>query len=90
MAWPFIAGAAVLGGGVGAAFLAKSLASKRGERDFGQMIERTPEGSPTRWVFDNVTAIRKNTDRILALLEGKPTSSGATEPPVETPPPASL
>jgi hypothetical protein len=88
MARPFIPGAAVLAGGVGAAFLAKRLASKRGERDFGKMIERMPEGSPPRWVFDNVTAIRKNTDRILELLEGKPASSGATEPPVGTPPPA--
>ena len=88
MARPFIPGAVVLAGGVGAAFLAKRLASKRGERDFGQMIERMPEGSPPRWVFDNVTAIRKNTDRILELLERKPTSSGATEPPVEAPPPA--
>jgi hypothetical protein len=83
MTRPFIPGAAVLAVGVGAAFLAKSLASKRGGRDFGQMIERMPEGSPPRWVFDNVTAIRKNTDRILELLEGKPTSSGATEPPAQ-------
>lgn len=88
MARPFIPGAAVLAAGVGAAFLAKRLASKRGGGDFGQMIERMPEGSPPRWVFDNVSAIRKNTDRILELLEGKPTSSRATEPPVETPPPA--
>lgn len=86
MARALVPGAAVLAAGVGTAFLAKRLASKRGGRDFGQMIERTPEGSPTRWVFDNVTAIRKNTDRILELLEGKPMSSGATEPPVETPP----
>lgn len=84
MARPFIPGAAVLAAGVGAAFLAKRLASKRGGRDFGQMIERMPEGSPPRWVFDNVSAIRKNTDRILELLEAKPTSSGATEPPVES------
>jgi hypothetical protein len=49
------------------------------------MIERMPEGSPARWVCDNVTAIRRNTERILVLLEGKPTSSGATEPPAETP-----
>jgi hypothetical protein len=86
MARALVPGAAVLAAGVGTAFLAKRLASKRGGRDFGQMIERTPEGSPTRWVFDNVTAIRENTDRILELLEGKPMSSGATEPPVETPP----
>src|SRR5919106_6939105 len=82
MARPFFPGAAVLAAGVGAALLAKRLASKRGGGDFGQMIERMPEGSPPRWVFDNVTAIRKNTDRILELLEGKPTSSSATEPPV--------
>ena len=88
MARLFIPGAAVLAAGVGAAFLAQRLASKRGGGDFGQMIERMPEGSPPRWVFDNVTAIRKNTDRILELLERKPTSSGATEPPVEAPPPA--
>ena len=86
MARALVPGAAVLAAGVGTAFLAKRLASKRGGRDFGQMIERTPEGSPTRWVFDNVTAIRKNTDRILELLEGKPMSSGAAEPPVDTPP----
>jgi hypothetical protein len=88
MARPFIPGAALLAAGVGAAFLAKRLASKRGGGDFGQMIERMPEGSPPRWVFDNVTAIRKNTDRILELLEGKPAQSGRfTEPPVESPPP---
>ena len=87
MARALIPGAAVLAAGVGTAFLAKRLASKRGRGDFGQMIERMPEGSPARWVFDNVTAIRKNTDRILELLEAKPTSSGAPEPPVETPPP---
>ena len=88
MARALIPGAAVLAAGVGTAFLAKRLASKRGGGDFGQMIERTPEGSPTRWVFDNVTAIRKNTDRILELLEGKTTQPGrSTEPPVETPPP---
>jgi hypothetical protein len=84
MTRPFIPGAAVLAAGVGAAFLAKRLASKRGGRDFAQMIERMPEGSPPRWAFDNVTAIRQNTDRNLELLEGKPTSSGAAEPPVES------
>ena len=83
---PVIVGAVVLAAGAGAAVLGKRLASKRGGRDFGQMIEQTPEGSPTRWVFDNVTAIRKNTDRILELLEGKPTGR-FTEPPVEAPPP---
>ena len=83
---PFIPGAAVLAAGVGAVFLAKRFAAKRGGGDFGQMIERMPEGSPPRCVFDNVTAIHRNTDRILELLEGKPTGR-FTEPPVETPPP---
>jgi hypothetical protein len=78
MASPFIPAAAVITAAVCGAFLAKRLASKRGGVDFAQMIERMPEGSPPRWVFDNVSAIRKDTDRILELLEGKPTSSGAT------------
>jgi hypothetical protein len=78
MASPFIPAAAVITAAIGGAFLAKRLASKRGGVDFAQMIERMPEGSPPRWVFDNVSAIRKDTDRILELLEGKPTSSSAT------------
>jgi hypothetical protein len=75
----FIPGGAVLVAAAGAAFLAKRLMSRDGGNDFEQMIERMPENAPPRWVFDNVTAIRKNTERILELLEAKPTPHGAGE-----------
>jgi hypothetical protein len=86
-----IPGGAALVAAAGAAFLAKRLVSRDGGIDFEQMIERMPENAPPRWVFHNVTAIRENTERILALLEAKPTSPGASEPPVEpsAPPPTS-
>jgi len=28
-----------------------------------------PEGSPPKWMFGNISAIRKNTERIIELLE---------------------
>ena len=61
----------VAAAGAGAAFLARRFKSSDGGVDFGQLIERMPEGSPPRWMFDNVKAIRENTDRILELLEGQ-------------------
>jgi hypothetical protein len=69
-----IVGAAV----IGAAFLAKRSASSFGGRDFGQLVERMPEGAPPKWVFRNISAIRENTDRILQLLESEHTSAGAS------------
>jgi hypothetical protein len=37
--------------------------------DFEQMIQKMPEGAPPRWAYENVTAVRKNTERIIELLE---------------------
>ena len=75
--------------GAGAAFLARRFASGGTGVDLGQLIERMPEGSPPRWMFSNISAIRENTDRILELLEGKQTPPDASQPTVETPrPPA--
>jgi hypothetical protein len=54
-----------------AAFLARRFTSSDGGVDFAQLIERMPEGSPPRWMFSNISAIRENTDRILELLEGR-------------------
>jgi hypothetical protein len=39
--------------------------------DFEQMIQKMPEGAPPRWAYDNVTAVRKNTERIIELLEAE-------------------
>ena len=44
-----------------------------GGLDFEQMIERMPENAPPKWIFRNITTIRENTERILALLESERT-----------------
>lgn len=54
---------------IGGAFLAKRFALSCRGFDFEKMIERMPEDAPPKWMFRNISAIRENTDRILALLE---------------------
>ncbi len=60
----------VAGAAVGIAFLARR-ASHGGGFDFAQMIERMPDDAPPKWMFNNISAIRENTDRILLLLESE-------------------
>jgi hypothetical protein len=67
----------IVGGAVtGAAFIAKRLASSSGGPDFGQLVERMPDNAPPKWIFRNISAIRKNTDRILELLETERAPAG--------------
>jgi hypothetical protein len=67
----------------GGALLAKALGSGVGKTDIGERIAAMPDTSPPKWIFTNVTAIRANTDRILALLEEqKLTSAGEPQPPL--------
>jgi hypothetical protein len=58
--------AAIVAGG---ALLARALGSGAGKMDIGERIAAMPDTSPPKWIYTNVTAIRANTDRILALLE---------------------
>ena len=68
----------------GGALLVKALASRVGKTDFAERIAAMPDTSPPKWIFTNVTAIRANTERILALLEEqRPTSAGEPPPPPE-------
>ncbi len=60
----------IIGGTViGAMLVARQCASRCGAFDFEQMIERMPDNAPPKWMFNNISAIRENTDRILELLE---------------------
>jgi hypothetical protein len=62
---------------VGGALLAKALASKAGNTTLAERIAAMPDTSPPKWIYTNVTAIRTNTERILALLdEQRPASAG--------------
>jgi hypothetical protein len=44
------------------------------------MIERMPEDTPPKWMFRNISAIRENTDRILALLDEHEDDAITAEP----------
>jgi hypothetical protein len=55
---------------VGTVLVVKRVAGHR-SFDFEKVIDRMPEGSPPKWMFGNITAIRANTERIIELLEPK-------------------
>jgi hypothetical protein len=41
----------------------------RGGVDWETRIDRMPDTSPPKWMFNNIRTIRENTDRILERLE---------------------
>ncbi len=57
-----------------AVLLAKRLGPRVGQFDFASRIAAMPDSAPPKWIFDNVTAIRANTDRILDLLQRQATA----------------
>ena len=68
----------------GAALLARALGSGVGKMDIGERIAAMPDTSPPKWIYTTVTAIRANTERIIALLEEqRPTSAGEPLSPPE-------
>ena len=56
---------------IGAVVLAKRHALSRDGFDFERLIERMPDNAPPKWAFQNITAIRENTDRILEILDSE-------------------
>jgi hypothetical protein len=56
---------------IGIGVLAKRFASELGKIDWEKRFEAMPDDAPPKWMFRNIAAIRENTDRILALLEGR-------------------
>ncbi len=80
----------IAGAVAGVALLARRAAAHFREFDFAHMIQRMPENSPPKWMFRNISAIRKNTERtkrnterILQLLEAE-RSSAEREPQTQT------
>ena len=57
-----------------AVLLAKRLGPRAGRFDFASRIAAMPDSAPPKWIFNNVTAIRANTDRILDLLQRQATA----------------
>ena len=61
------------------AIAAVSLLSRRAARGCGQfsferMIERMPDDAPPKWMFQNISAIRANTEQILERLPAEQTA----------------
>ena len=74
-----LAVAAVL---VGLGVLARRFGPKMQNIDWEKRFEAMPDNAPPKWMFRNITAIRKNTDRILELLEsGQPGPDQQASPP---------
>jgi|KBSMisStandDraft_5_1062788.scaffolds.fasta_scaffold1843460_1 hypothetical protein len=67
MSKALIIGAAV----IGAVVVAKRRALSRDGFDIERFIERMPDNAPPKWAFNNISAIRENTDRILELLDSQ-------------------
>jgi hypothetical protein len=58
-----------------AAYLARRLAARSGALSWEQMIERMPDTAPPKWVFNNIRAIRENTEQILGRLRSEPATA---------------
>ena len=56
----------------GAVVLAKRHALSRDGFDLERFLDRMPDNAPPKWAFNNISAIRENTDRILELLDSQP------------------
>jgi hypothetical protein len=80
---------------VGLGALAKLLGPRVQSVDWEKRFEAMPDNAPPKWIFRNVTAIRENTDRILAIVEQQqsvvrqPPTQGVPQPPpgIRPPPP---
>jgi hypothetical protein len=64
---------------LGAAVCARHVARGCGTFDFEKMIQRMTENAPRKWMFRNISAIQKNTERILELLEADRAAPAAGE-----------
>lgn len=61
--------ALLVGGAVVGVVVVRRWLARSGGFDFEKLIERMPEDAPPKWRFRNISAIRANTEQILALLE---------------------
>ena len=69
---------------VAVALAARRFGPRAGRPDLASRIAAMPDGAPPKWIFNNVTAIRANTDRILELMERH--AAAESERPAPAPP----
>ena len=61
---------------VGVGVLVKRFAPDLSQIDWEKKFEAMPDNAPPKWMFNNIRAIRSNTDRIIELLESESTRGG--------------
>jgi hypothetical protein len=61
----------VVGVLVGVGVLVRRFAPNCGDVDWEQRFAAMPDNAPPKWMFRNISEIRDNTERILALLDGR-------------------
>ena len=64
---------------VGLVFLVKRFAPDLGKVDWEARFAAMPDTAPPKWMFNNISAIRKNTERIIELLE-RPAAGARGDP----------
>ena len=64
---------------VGAGILVKRFAPDLGQIDWEKKFEAMPDNAPPKWMFNNISAIRTNTERIIELLENESASRHARD-----------
>ena len=66
---------------VGVGVIVKRFAPHLDQIDWEQKFGAMPDNAPPKWMFNNIRAIRDNTERIIELLEGE-TARAGSEPEV--------
>jgi hypothetical protein len=61
---------------VGIGIAASRLGAKCRNMDWEKAFEAMPDNAPPKWMFNNVRAIRENTERIIEVLEGSASEAG--------------
>jgi hypothetical protein len=56
----------------GIALVVRRVAAGCGRIDWEQKFAAMPDNAPPKWMFNNIRAIRENTERIIELLEPSP------------------
>jgi hypothetical protein len=62
----------------------KSVAPELGKIDWKEKFESMPDNAPPKWMFRNITAIRENTEQIIAMLEVQPAQRSEARAPASS------
>lgn len=68
----------VVGVVVGVSLLARRVAAMCSQCNFAELVDRMPDDAPPKWMFQNIGAIRANTERIIEMLSNDQAADAET------------